>query len=611
MKKFLIIIALLLVVAGGWFLLGRQQQVEPRIIQADEATARSIQQGEIVGFVDDHGAHAWLGIPYAQSPEGELRWKAPRDPASWTDRFEALSYSSACPQIGNMLSGTGSETFGQPVGDEDCLYMNIWSPAFEVAQVPNSTEALPVMLWIHGGGNSIGRSDSPTYNGSHLASRHEVIIVSINYRLGPLGWFANPALRSDDASAADNSGNYGTLDTIRALNWIQTNIAEFGGDPNNVTVFGESAGARNVLTLMASPLASGLYHRAIVQSGGFEVSDFNHAENYSDADQPGHEFSSREIINRLLIGDGQAADRDSAKELQESMTSTEIRDYLMAQTAGDLLMAYAQRSGGMLDMPQIFGDGYVLPLGSSNSDIFLSAEHYNVTPVILGTNRDELKLFMLMGDDSINRLFGIPWSFKDEEAYERDNRYGTDAWKVRGVDELASKLVETQGNTVFAYRWDWDEERSVLGFDMGKALGAAHGLEIAFIFGNFKSSFGLDIYDPHRIDDRNKLSDAMMSYWAEFAYNGNPGKGRSGNEVAWSHWQNGSDDADRLLVFDTESDRGIRMSPERSTLEQIKQQFLADTSYSQEEHCNAYQLMFRGAAFNQQEFENLGAAGCQ
>lgn len=609
MKKFVLVSVVLIVGALIVYMLNRPDKPEPRIVVADPATTRNITTGDVVGFTDYYGSHAWLGIPFARPPVGDLRWKAPVAAKPWQGIREALTVGSACTQIGNVLSGAEPEAYGLPDGSEDCLYLNIWSPATP-SETPAGEDRLPVMFWIHGGGNSIGHAGSASYNGARLATKHKVVLVSANYRLGPFGWFTHPALR-ENASAADNSGNYGTLDNIQALHWLQDNISQFGGDPGNVTIFGESAGARDVLTMMASPLAAGLYHRAIVQSGGYAVSDLASAENYSDDAAPGHESSSREVINRLLVKDGIAADRDAAKIHQDQMSHAEIAAYLRGKSAVEILGGYEESTGSMLSMPQIFGDGHVLPEGKTNSSLFLDTANYNVTPVILGTNRDEAKLFMMLAADSINRIFGIPWSFKDEAAYERDNRYATDAWKIRGVDDIASNLRKAQGDSVFAYRFDWDEERSIFGFDMGKALGAAHGFEIGFVFGNFRSAFGLNLYAEDGIPARDKLSDSMMSYWTEFAYNGSPGMGRDGAEVEWKPWQNGDENTDRLIIFDTDRDQGIRMAPDWLSIAKLKVTFLADTSYAtREDYCKAYKQIFRGDAFDQEEYDNLGSEGC-
>ncbi len=620
MKKLLGVVLVLALGALAWFMIGPGRD-EPELPAPEPATVRLIQNGEIIGFEDRFGAYAWLGIPYGAPPVGELRWKAPRAHPGWSTRRETLGFGSPCPQIGGLLSETGRDTFGQAVGSEDCLFMNIWTPHFAPEDLPQPGDGLPVMLWIHGGGNTVGHGGSASYNGAHLATRHDLVVVSINYRLGPLGWFTHPVLRSSKATGEDNSGNYGTLDVIFALQWIQDNISRFGGDPGNVTIFGESAGARNVLTLMASPLANNLYHKAIVQSGGFGIGEVSWAENYSDDQLPGHAFSSREVINRLLVRDKLAADRAEAKAYQQKMDEPTLLAYLQGKSAGEILQVYEGLAGGMINVPQIFGDGLVLPAGESTSALFLDPAKYHDTPIILGTNRDETRLFSLMGSEAIKRFFGIPWSFSDEAAYLRDNSYGSDAWKVRGVDEIATNLVagkqaandqEAGSDSVFAYRFDWDEEKSVFGFDMSKALGAGHGMEIFFVFGNFDNNFGLDLYQADGIDARNQLSNSMMSYWAEFAYNGNPGTGRDGEQVPWTPWPDGGEPALGLLVLDTVRDRGIRMTTDRLTLAGIKTSFLSDTSYAdQAAYCAAYRMIFRGDAFDQQEFATLGKDGCQ
>ncbi|MCB1694514.1 MAG: carboxylesterase family protein, partial [Pseudomonadales bacterium] len=201
--------------------------------------------GDVVGFVDRFGARAWLGLPYAQPPVGDLRWRAPQPPRREAGLREALLAGNACPQKPSLLT---TDTEAAVTGSEDCLTLNIWSP-------PNAVN-LPVMFWIHGGGNTIGHGAG--YNGAYLATERKVVVVTINYRLGLFGWFRHPALARGDA--LDDSGNYGTLDMIAALNWVRDNIGQFGGDAGNVTVFGESAGAKDTLSMMASPLAKGLFH---------------------------------------------------------------------------------------------------------------------------------------------------------------------------------------------------------------------------------------------------------------------------------------------------------------------------------------------------------------
>ncbi|HKJ24516.1 MAG TPA: carboxylesterase family protein, partial [Myxococcota bacterium] len=232
----------------------------------DESSLRALPAGDVLGFAAEYDSHAWLGIPYAAAPVGELRWKGPRVAPPWDGTLEALESGSPCVQLATPLAGVTDVEPGTPAGDEDCLYLDVYAPRFERNAVPKGKARLPVMVWIHGGGNRTGLSSF--YHGGNLAATEDVIVVAIQYRLGPFGWFRHASLRGEGTTAADRSGNFGILDQIRALEWVQANIEAFGGDPDRVTIFGESAGGRDVYMLLASRQAQGLFQRAISESGG-------------------------------------------------------------------------------------------------------------------------------------------------------------------------------------------------------------------------------------------------------------------------------------------------------------------------------------------------------
>src|SRR5277367_2255100 len=212
-------------------------------------------------------------------------------------------------------------------GSEDCLYLNVWSPRA-------TDKPLPVMVWIHGGGNTMGFAEATP--GSHLAGAEQVVVVTLQYRLGVFGWFSHPALRESAATPADASSNFGLLDLVAGLQWIHDNIAAFGGDPANVTIFGESSGGHDVVALMASAPAKGLSQRAISESGSVHATPRSQAENYLDDDAAGLPFSAREFVNKLLIGDG-AKDRATAKARQQAMDDPTLLAYLRGKTAKQLL----------------------------------------------------------------------------------------------------------------------------------------------------------------------------------------------------------------------------------------------------------------------------------
>jgi para-nitrobenzyl esterase len=577
-KAAIVLIALgVLVIVAGQIYLSWQPEPEAPVV-ANATTLRSTEGGDVVGFIDKFGARSWQGIPFAEPPVGKLRWRAPQPPLPSQHTHQALKPGAMCPQFASLLSGAGEQARpGQITGDEDCLYLNIWSP-------PNAAK-LPVMLWIHGGGNTIGHGGS--YSGAALATQRDVVIVTINYRLGVFGWFSHPDLAT--GNVLDDSGNYGTLDVIRALEWVRDNIAAFGGDANNVTVFGESAGAFDTLAMMASPLATGLFHKAIVQSGGFSPTPLSYAQDYI-ADG-GSALSSRELVAKLLVHDGLAEDNSSAKTRAGDMTAKQLKDYVYGKTPAQI---FAQLDGGgfgMIPLPDNFGDGHVLP-DLSTAEIFSDPNNHNMVPTILGTNRDEPSLFMVRAPEHIENWLGFLPRLKDENAYKRAVYYGAQAWKYQGVDSLANYMRAAGNKNVYAYRFDWDEEPSQMGFDLSVALGAAHGLEIAFAFNDFEGGMGIDYIYPGD-EAQQSLANSMTSYWTEFAYNGNPAQGRDGMETPWLSW---GTQGKRSLILDTPRDQGIFMNDQEVVLDELKQALINDPNISdQQERCNLYRSAFRGA----------------
>ena len=608
MRKIIVVILVTIVILIIGYQLLKQGDEKPMPPVADPATDRLTSTGRVIGFRVDN-SHAWLGIPYAKAPVGKLRWRAPQPAEKWEGTRKALTIGSVCTQYGGQLSGVPKDLYGKVVGVEDCLYLNIWAPAFSPEKIPTGNDRIPVMVWIHGGGNSIGHGGS--YSGKTLAARYRVVVVTFNYRLGPLGWFSHPALRGRNTTPEDRSGNYSTLDIIRALTWVKINIAYFGGNPKNITVFGESAGGRNTVSMLLSPRAKGLFHRAIVQSGAARTDTIAVAENYRDAGVAGHHYSSREVINRMLIADKIAPDREAARKHQERMNDSEIAEYLYDKSSSDMLSVYKAWTAGMIYFPNLFQDGTVLPVGDS-LERFKSTANYNAVPVILGTNRDEFKLFMAQNPEYVNRYFRIFVRIKDQKLYNLVARYRSDAWKAFGADEIAAVLRKAQGPSVYVYRFDWDEEPSLLGMDMGILLGAAHGLEIPFVFNNFNSGLGLGfLYTEDNRRGREALSGIMSSYWAQFAYSGFPGRGREGREIKWSTWNN-SPGSDKFIIFDTPEGGGIRMSSDTITRSILKKRLVAESGFtSQKKHCETYTKTFRNTElWNDKEYENLGKEGC-
>jgi len=550
-------IALLASACGG-------RGAAPHIPTPDPETRRSTASGELLGGQGRYGAHVWLGIPYAKPPVGDLRWRAPVPAEPWTGVRPALAYGAACPQYTSMFAGVEGPP-GSTAGDEDCLTLNVFAPPFAPGAVPTGAARLPVMVWIHGGGNTIGTASA--YDGGNLAVSGGVIVVSVQYRLGPFGWLRHTALRASATRDAERSGNFATLDLVRALEWVRDNISVFGGDPANVTIFGESAGGQNVYTLLVAPQAKGLFQRAISESGGLSRTTPADAENATDDAEPGQPRSSAEILLRMLQHDG-APDRAAAKSVLAKMGNEQIAAYLRGKSAVDILNAYTPEPSGMIQMPRVFADGAVLPQDDLEAR-FATADGWNRVPVILGTNRDENRLFLFPDPKRVSKLLWIFPRFVNERTYLATADAQARLWKATGADGPAAAMRAVEPN-VFVYRFDWDEEPTLLGADLSKMLGAAHGFEIPFVFGHFDfGKAGNRIFTEQNRPGREALAKSMMSYWAAFARSGDPGRGARGEQPAWTAWDSSSDAAPKYVVLDTPKDGGIRMESAVQTPEKV------------------------------------------
>jgi para-nitrobenzyl esterase len=504
----------------------------------DSTSLRHPPAGDVVGFLDDYGAHAWLGIPYAAPPTGERRWRAPVPGARWEGVREALAFGSPCPQLASRFGGVPGPP-GSVQGDEDCLFLNVYAPRAGSAAAATAARR-PVMVWIHGGGNVVGHAGF--YDGGNLAASQNVVVVTVNYRLGPLGWFRHPALRTADTSPEDASGNFGLLDLVRALEWVRDDIAAFGGDPGNVTIFGESAGGRNVAALLLAPKAAGLFHRAIVESGRFTLDDVAEAEATGDNPAvigPG----SGLIAERLLIERGEARNLDEAAARLAAMKPEEIAGRLRWTRPDVLLRLYGTRpDADLMAVPQVFADGTVLP-AEPPLERFRTGR-WNQVPVLLGTNRDEQKLFMFASDDWVTHLFWLIPRVRDPQRYDLFAEQLSRFWKATAADEPAAAMRAGGHADVWIYRFDWDEEPTILGADLGHLLGAAHGLEIPFVFGHWDLGPEVNrVFTTGNAVGRATLASAMMGAWVSLATRGAP-----------ADWPR----APALNVLDTPAGGGVR-----------------------------------------------------
>lgn len=604
-----VLFLLMLATAGGFGCRSRSEEIPAT---PDPATQRTIAQGTLVGFSTEDGAHAWRGVPFAKPPVGSLRWRAPRPPEPWSGSFEAVSHGASCVQFAGPGGGRKGEKSGEASGSEDCLYLNIYAPKFDASRVPAGDARIPVMVWIHGGGNTIG--DATIYDGSILATQENVILVTLQYRLGVLGWFSHPSLRGEGSSAVDGSGNYGTLDLVQGLKWVKENIGVFGGDPNRVTVFGESAGGSDTFSMLLSPQAQGLFQRAIVESGSALTTPRSMAENFVDDTEPGDPASSNEILLKHLIADARAGDREQAKAALARMDGPAIARYLREMDIERLLEVYdGSGLGGMYPSPALIRDGAVLPLEPAIEAFELGK--YNQVPTIMGTNRDENRLFLMFMSPHVAHLMGLPLWLKDVDRFQASAEYPSKMWKVRGVDAPASRMRAVQGESVYAYRFDWDEEPKVLFLDLSKALGAGHGIEIPFVFGWLSLGPGTRfVFADDKMESNRRLSRSMMSYWAEFAYSGNPGRGRKSEQPLWNSWSDATQSSDKFIIFDSEAGGGVRMSNEDTlTRVAVIAQVAADARLLEHkrDRCEIYQMLTQwGRAMSDADYAAVEEGGC-
>lgn len=468
------------------------------------------------GVTDDEGIVSFKGLPFAAPPVGERRWQPPAPWQPTSGLRVADEFGPACMQgprtvdwYQDLIRSLGEDPnlFPPPSQgySEDCLYLNVWTPAM------GATDKMPVMVWIHGGGNEAGWSFEPDYRG-HVLAREGAVVVSVPYRAGVFGWFTHPSL-ADETGA---SGNYGLLDLIAALDWIRQHIAAFGGDPDNVTIFGESAGAANIGYLMSSPAAHGLFHRAIHQSGGFQLSS---TPDIDDLNNKGARF---------------AASLDTDLDGLKTMPATE-------------LLAAAEALLGDWPWSPVAG-GHALP--KSPGEVFAAGEQSPV-PLMIGTNHNEWLMYLAENEtvaEAIETL-GLEKSKKRIERrlgklpddWQRDRLYTAQLMRCPSY-AMASAMAEVDA-PAFVYHLNRVREG-----DHWQAVGAYHGAEIPYVFGTHADWLSTNAAD-------HALTDIIQGYWVNFARSGNPnGDGLPG----WKPWL-----PNRRRVVDLDDDVSMMPAPDR------------------------------------------------
>jgi len=518
----------------------------------------STSSGKVQGYIENKVIN-YDDIPYAKPPVGELRWKAPREIVSSNLIIEKKD-NNFCIQEPSSMGGAPGE--GILSGTEDCLYLDIKTPK------QKSSKLLPVMFWIHGGGNTSGLKD--LYDYSTMVNRHDVIVVTINYRLGAFGWFTHPDIQGNQ-DGIDKTSNFGTLDIIQALKWVNKNIELFGGDSNNITIFGESAGGHNVLSLLVAPQAKGLFHKAISQSG-YTTSSSTKQAYITGETSPTFNHTSSEVVRRLIPN-------------HKNLTSKTLYKKLLQLSAEEFFSQYSDKSN--LEVPLLTNDGIVIPIEGLEKSL-ANKKYLNDIPFMAGSNRDEVKLwigtaeyFVKLEYSFLGSILGIPRvSLKDKDAFEAFNYYRSEAWKVRGVIEPISSLNKAGINDTYAYRFDWDDHRRFIVADFKKLIGASHGTEISLVTGNNKlvEGYGFLIYPAG--PSKRFISKNMMKFWSNFAKEGKPGK--SSNGIEWSLY-NHSQGLKNFMILDDK--KNMRMKSSQTSYKSLVEELNNDTRISELERC--------------------------
>jgi len=523
---------------NGLVVFGAMTPVKADFQGSAVTTKRSLVQGDIIGTLEENGTHVWRSIPYGADTSGQNRWRAPQPVTPWEGTREFIEFGPRCPQTANIFNEIEGAEHGDLVGSEDCLSVDVYAPSdVNIEDTDKDTDkdtnnGLPVMVWIHGGSNVSGSSQ--IYKAHNLVRNEKIIVIGAQYRLGPLGFFAHPELAEDGA-------NFAILDLIAALKWVKQNASRFGGNPDNVTIFGESAGGHNVVSLLAAPAAKNLFHRAIIQSGSFD--------SVALAEARGESGSA--VNSGLKIA---------------SKLGAKTADALRAVPFSELFAAY-DIGTGFTELPTIIQDGKVLP-ATPLREAFSSRETFHTVPIMSGTNRDEMKLFQLGNPALTRKLFGTFYQARNQKLYDTGSDYSSRVWRIRSVDGPLERMQKAGHDSIYGYRFDWDDGGAVLFTDLSKILGAAHAMEIPFVFNRFVL-----------LGD----SQTMGAYWASsFARSGVP------SAVGAPSWPKYGTDGGRLLRLDAvrrKKDRGIETIAGGDTIDKLVTDLRQEKRVNQKKRC--------------------------
>lgn len=503
---------------------------------------QTIQNGEMKGsLVNDDQTLLWTGVPYAAAPVGELRWKAPQDCEDWEGTFDATKDGN----LGIQVSG------GEVVGSEDCLNMDIYRPNTDAAD-------LPVLVYIHGGNNQTGTSKEIPFE--KLAANENCVVIALNYRLGCLGFNSLPALKT--GTDEENSGNYTLLDFEKALDWIAENGESLGADPKNITISGFSAGGRDVMAMLISPIFKGKFQKAISFSGGMTIADTEDSQKVT-----------AKAIAALAVEDG-------VKETEEEATAwllsedegdkEDVRDYLYGIDAGRLAGIMTNAGIRMSVFPHLYGDGVVLPEeGFDTSD-------YNDVPLIMLTGSSEFSIFA-KGDPYFADAGDLVEGDKSAE-YKFALKYGSELYGLFNAEESAVKMIDKYDAPIYTCDFDFGTDEELMGKEQANLIGASHGVFIPFLSGIAAGSAAGD-GSAYEYEGPKELTQEFQDYIGNFLRTGDP---NGDGLVTWEAWT-GAEEGPSQLLLNADKDQAIvEQSYDRASYDEILDRMEADDSISEE-----------------------------
>lgn len=522
-----------------------------------DPTVRTTQFGDVQG-TEKGEALAWYGIPYAAAPVGDLRWSAPVDPENWTEvRDCTVEADQALQFASNWATGESGVS-----GTEDCLNLDVYTTA--------EAENLPVLVFIHGGNNQTGKSTE--IRGSEIVVNDNCVYVSLNYRLGLLGFNCLPALQTED----DATGNYTLLDIAKALDWVKENIAAFGGDPNNITVSGFSAGGRDVMAMLVSPLFEGKFHKAVVFSGGMTI-----------ADEAASASQIASAVAPLVVEDGKAADEAAAKAWLLT-DGQDVKDYLYGLSSERLVGLMNNAGIRMSAFPHLYNDGVVLP-----KEGFATTE-YNDVPLLMLTGSTEFSLFCNFD----GYFFSPTIRGLDEETQNAAKtfvrEYGSDMYRIFNAQCSAEAMYENYNANIYLCQVEYGSVNSATQIP---TMGSFHGVFVPMLTSEHTYGFG-----DFTLAGYGEMSKQFNAYLENFLATGDPnGEGL----VQWDNWT--PDNKVSMVLDANETEAIVELKDVSSSYAEIIAAMEADTTIPEDVKAGVIANVMNGRWFSEamdEHFEN-------